>query len=226
MQFKKRIRRRVITGSMETSNSSHQKNPLFPGFSFLFCIYIYTKISRALPILSSRSEISGLSAAQRQTGVDRESQQNPSSCLLAKLRQVKRGRLPPSLPVHRLSAARGVCTGATFTLANFTKGCGKTPRFVLRSTEGEHRPDTGFLAGSSGLPEGSRQQQLSSLPGQGRPSSARWPHLGESGKGTLEKLPTCGACTPPGEPRGDDDGCPRATRGPGRFQLICIPATG
>lgn len=96
MQFKKRIRRRVITGSMETSNSSHQKNPLFPGFYFLFCIYIYTKISRALPILSSRSEISGLSAAQRQTGVDRESQQNPSSCLLAKLRQVKRGCLPPS----------------------------------------------------------------------------------------------------------------------------------
>lgn len=60
MQFlKKRRRRRVITGSMETSNSSHQKNPLFPGLSFLFCIYIYTKISRALPISSSHSEISG-----------------------------------------------------------------------------------------------------------------------------------------------------------------------
>lgn len=132
--------------------------------------------------------------------------------------------MPASLRVHRLSAAGGVCTGATFTLANFTKGCGKTPRFVLRSTEGKHCPDTGFLAGSSGLPEGSKQHQLSSLPGRVRPSSARRPHLRESGKGTLEKLLTCGACTPPGGLRGDDDWCPREPRSAGQVPADLHPS--
>lgn len=44
MQYK----RRVITCSLETSNSPHQKDPLCPGF--FFSIYIYTKISPRSPL--------------------------------------------------------------------------------------------------------------------------------------------------------------------------------
>lgn len=48
----------------------HIKEPIISkGFSFLFCIYIYTKISRALPILSSRSEISGVICSS-ETGLE------------------------------------------------------------------------------------------------------------------------------------------------------------
>ena len=52
----------------------------------------------------------------------------------------------------------------------------------------------------------------------------RRPHLRQSGKGTLEKLPNCGACTPTGGPQGDDDGCPRETRSAGQVPADLHPS--